>query len=78
MCPPKELRLEIVITQWALDSYLELKHDRTFDDQEYKQHIRPDVLLLKKYPSDPKFSNSKFWSIAEASGTRIHDGYKMK
>jgi hypothetical protein len=74
----KGLALEIVITQWALDSYLELKHDRTFTDQEYKQEIRPDVLLLKNYPKDPKFSNAKFWSIAESSGTRIYDGYKMK
>mgnify|MGYP001563392599 CR=1 FL=1 len=70
--------MEIIITQWALDSYLEMKHDRTFTDQEYKQEIRPDVLLLKNYPSKPKFSNSKFWSIAESSGTRISDGYKMK
>lgn len=69
--------MEIIITQWALDSYLEMKHDNTFTDQEYKQEIRPDVLLLMKYPNDPKFTNAKFWSIAE-SGTRIIDGYKMK
>ncbi len=70
--------MEIVITQWALYSYLEMKHDKTFADQEYKQVIRPDVLLLKNYPNDPKFSNAKFWSIAESSGARIPDGYKMK
>lgn len=74
----KGLALEIVITQWALDSYLEMKHDKTFTDQEYKQDIRPDVLRLKSYPTDSKFSNAKFWSIAESSGTRIPDGYKMK
>jgi hypothetical protein len=70
--------LEIVITQWALDSYLELKHSNTFSDQEYKNGIRPDVLRLVNYPNDPKFSNSKFWSIAESSGTRIVGGFKMK
>jgi hypothetical protein len=69
--------LDIVITQWALDSYLELKHDNTFSALEYKQVIRPDVLLLKDYQHEPKFMNSKFWSIAQ-SGTRIPDGYKMK
>ena len=69
--------MEIFITQWALDSYLELKHDNTFTDVEYKQVIRPDVLLLKDYQHEPKFTNSKFWSIAQ-SGTRIPDGYKMK
>ena len=69
--------MEIVITQWALDSYLELKHDNAFTALEYKQVIRPDVLLLKDYPHEPKFTNSKFWSIAQ-SGTRIPDGYKMK
>lgn len=69
--------MKIVITQWALDSYLKMKHENTFSDQEYKQEIRPDVLLLKSNLTDPKFSNSKIWSIAESS-TRIPDGYKMK
>lgn len=69
--------LEIIITQWALDSYLELKHDNTFTNSEYKNQIRPDVLLLQNFPKDPKFSISKFWSIAEST-SRIPDGYKMK
>jgi hypothetical protein len=47
--------MDIVITAWALDSYLELKHSHAFTDSEYKVTIRPDVILLKTYPQDPKF-----------------------
>jgi len=71
--------MDVVITQWALDSYLDLKHGNKIDDQAYKTTIRPEVLLLKTYPADPRFKNSKFWSIAtDRSNNRIPDGYKMK
>ena len=71
--------MQIVLTAWALDSYLDLKHRGVFTAQEYKQVIRPDVLLLKKFPGDPRFQNSKFWSQAtDRSGNRITDGFKMK
>ena len=56
--------MDIIITAWALDSYLELKHNRVFSDEEYKKTIRPDALRLDNYPDDPKFKNNKFWSIA--------------
>lgn len=69
--------MEVVITQWALDSYLDLKHQGVFSASEYKQTIRPDVLLLRSYPNDIKFTNNKFWSPA-TDGSFIHDGYKMK
>jgi hypothetical protein len=42
--------MDIVITAWALDSYLDLKHTHVFTDPEYKGTIRPDVMLLKTYP----------------------------
>ena len=71
--------MEIVLTTWALDSYLELKHTNVFTNQEYKGTIRPDVLLLKNYPNDPKFQNSKFFSFAtDGMKNRIPDGYKFK
>lgn len=71
--------MEIIITSWALDSYLEMKHKRVFTNEEYKKIIRPDALRLKNYPDDPKFGNDKFWSIAtDQSGNNIEDGYKMK
>lgn len=71
--------MEIFITGWALDSYLELKHERVFSEEEYKDTIRPDALLLKNYPDSPKFENDKFWSIAtDRTGKKIKDGYKMK
>jgi len=71
--------MDIVITQWALDSYLDLKHNNTISDQDYYTIIRPDVMLLKTNPTDPKFQNSKFWSIATVhASNRIPAGYKMK
>lgn len=71
--------MEIVITAWALDSYLDLKHSHVFSNQEYKVTIRPDVLLLKTYPEDVKFKNSKFWShAADAMKNLIPEGHKMK
>ena len=70
--------MDIVITAWALDSYLNLKHAHVFTDQEYKGTIRPDVMLLKTFPIDVKFQNSKFWSIAtDGKGSKISDGFKM-
>jgi hypothetical protein len=38
--------MEIIITKWALNSYLELRGKNTFTDEEYRKIIRPDVLLL--------------------------------
>jgi len=71
--------MEIVITSWALNSYLDLKHSKVINNQDYKNTIRPDVMLLKTYSADPKFQNSKFWSIAtDQSKNRIPDGFKMK
>jgi hypothetical protein len=70
--------MDIVITQWALDSYLDLKHYNTISDIDYKTVIRPDVMLLKTYPAGPKFQNSKFWSIATFAESPIPNGYKMK
>jgi hypothetical protein len=57
--------MEIVITEWALDSYLNLVAQQAFTAQEYKMVIRPDVERLKTYPSDPKFQSHKFWSQAQ-------------
>lgn len=71
--------MEIIITEWALDSYLTLKGKQAFSDAEYRKVMRPDVLLLKNYPSDPKFGQNKFWSEAQdAAKVRIPNGFKMK
>ena len=71
--------MDINITKWAHDSYLGLKQDKVFNDQEFRQIIRPDVLRLLVYPNDAKFKQNKFWSPAmEQSGVVIADGYKMK
>lgn len=71
--------MEIIITEWALDSYLELKHAKTFSDEEYLKIIRPDVLRLQVYPNDPKFKQNKFWSPAQdRNSSVIPDGFKMK
>lgn len=74
-----ENRMEIIITQWALDSYLDLKAENVFTVEEYKDVLRPDVLRLQGYPADPKFKQGKFWSPAQdRNGGVIADGYKMK
>lgn len=71
--------MDVIISQWALDSYLDLKHNNTFSEDEYQNKIRPDVLLLRAYPAAPKFQNAKFWSQAtDNSKQRIPDGFKMK
>jgi hypothetical protein len=70
----------IVITEWALDSYLNMKHRSVFTDVEYKGTIRPDVLSLRQgIPSpDAKFANPKFWGPAKLGNKILHPGYKMK
>ena len=73
--------MDIVITEWALDSYLNLKHSNTFTDVEYKNTIRPDVELLKDGMPSPhaQFQNPKFWGPAtDMSGKVIQHGHKMK
>jgi hypothetical protein len=69
--------MEIVITDWALQSYLNLIGVFTID--EYQKTIRPDAELLKEYPKHPKFDDNKFWGpCKDKSGKIVHQGYKMK
>lgn len=70
----------IIITDWALDSYLCLKHAKTFSNQEYSSVIRPDVERLHGgIPSpDPKFQNAGFWGPAKSGNVVIPHGFKMK
>jgi len=70
--------MDIVITEWALNSYLELKHSKVFSPEEYWEVIRPDTLLLANYPVEPKFGIQKFWSPAEDRLGVIRGGFKMK
>lgn len=76
--------MEIIITQWALDSYLDssarmgIKHKQVFRNQEYVEQFRPNVLLLRDYPTAPEFDNQKFWSPAEYRRKLIRNGFKMK
>lgn len=72
--------LDIVITEWALQSYLDLKAQGAFTTAEYKQQIRPDVELLKAGwpPVDPKFQTSKFWGAAVGRQGPVSTGFKMK
>lgn len=69
--------MEIVITDWALQSYIELLD--VFSDTEYREILRPDAELLREYPYNPKFGNDKFWGpCKDKSGKIIRQGYKMK
>jgi len=64
--------MDIIITQWALDSYLNLKHQNVFDPAYYWNTLRPDVMRLKTFPADAKFQNDKHSSWA-AHRTRETD-----
>lgn len=70
--------LDIIITQWALDSYLDLRGQNVFNSNVYWSTLRPDILLLKIFPQNIKFKQSKFWSVAQDNNGIIQDGYKMK
>jgi hypothetical protein len=70
--------VKIILTQWALDAYLELKHNNVFTQKYYEEQLRPDALLLTNYPDDSKFDNGKFWSVAKFNNHLIPNGYKMK
>ena len=75
--------MNIVITEWALQSYLDLKHARASTDDDYKTRIRPRAEKLKDgYPSKHEElnpENNKYWSIAtDHSGKKIKDRFKMK
>jgi hypothetical protein len=69
--------VDIVITEWALQSYLELAHS-AFTADDYWNILRPDVELLSSYPDSPKFKNGAFWGPATSRQRRILDGFKMK
>ena len=70
--------MQVVITEWALQSYLNLKGKAVFNDRQYKTILRPDAELLNIYPNDLKFSNNKFWGPAKFNGSMIKHGHKMK
>lgn len=74
--------MEVIITEWGLQSYISLKAKGIFSDSEYKNILRPDAELLKTDdpfdPNHPKFSNDKFWSPASAKGQNLKHGFKMK
>lgn len=71
--------MEVIITEWAKQSYLDLRNAQAFTRDEYKKTLRPDAELLKVYPNDPKFSVAKFWGPAvDDSSKVIPHGFKMK
>lgn len=71
--------MDLILTNWALDSYQELRRRHIFSKEEFWEVIRPDVLLLKDgYPSPhEKFKQSKFWGTATFNGNAIQNGFKM-
>jgi hypothetical protein len=73
-------RWRIIITEWALQSYVDLKYHGAFTDQEYWDVLRPDVeLLAGGIPSpDPKFQSTAFWGPAKLGNQVLSGGYKMK
>ena len=72
--------MELILTSWALNSYLELLGNHTFSKEEFFGIIKPDVLLLKDgFPSPhEKFKLPKFWGPATTKEGKIQNAYKMK
>jgi hypothetical protein len=72
--------VRVIITEWALQAYLDMVQRRAFTPAEYWGTVRPDVERLKAgYPSqDPKFTLSKFWGPAQSPGGQVPNGFKMK
>lgn len=71
--------MDIVITDWALDSYLDLFHRGVFTKQEYWDRLRPDVELLQSFPASRRFQDANFWGPAtDKSGSTVPHGFKMK
>ena len=73
--------MEVVITEWALQSYIDLKAEGVFTDVDYTNVLRPYAELLKTDdPFDmnhPKFCNGKFWGPATQNGLVIKFGHKI-
>ena len=70
--------MDIVITQEAFNSYLDLKHRAVISRSLYQKKLRPDIWLLRNYPGPTKFQNGKFWSPASGRRGVIRNGFKMK
>ncbi len=69
--------MQIVITDWALQSYIKLSQQ--FTETEYSNLLRPNVELLSDYPHHQKFKDDKFWGPCKDKGGKIiREGYKMK
>lgn len=71
--------MDVFITDWSLNTYLELKHKRAFTDLEYRSLLRPDAEKLKYYPHDQKFQHNVGWGPAqEKGGVNLRHGFKLK
>lgn len=71
--------MDVYITNWALQDYLEHKHKKVFSSEEYKDRLRPEAELLKQFPNHPKFDDGKFWGPGrDRSGKIVTNGYKLK
>jgi hypothetical protein len=70
--------VRIIITEWGLDSYLDLVGRAVFSRADYWSTLRPDVKKLLHFPTLPEFSSSGFWGPAKSPRGIVSDGYKMK
>lgn len=73
--------MDVVITEWALQSYTDLYGRHVFTKADYGTTLRPDVELLQDgFPSPhPQFQDSQFWGPAtDRSGVVVQHGFKMK
>lgn len=71
--------MDIVITEWAFQSYLELKHKGAFTMSQYHNELRPAAMKLAVYPNDSIFRDGRKWGPAQdKNGLIIENGFKLK
>ena len=72
--------MRVIITEWALQAYLDLLSQNVFSHSDYRKILRPDVKLLKAGLPSPhtEFQTSKFWGPAKSPLGMVSNGFKMK
>jgi hypothetical protein len=70
----------VVVTEWTLDSFLQLAQRGVLTSAEHGGVLRPDLVLLRQGlpATDPRFHAHAFWSPAKQGSWLIRGGYKMK
>ena len=69
--------MEIINTEWGLNSYLELKSKRVFTDSEYREVLKPDVMFTK-FQIMKSLTKANFGRQRRSQRKDNSECYKMK